>query len=81
MENIKSAGTQKEAIAQDIATSMINSGLTVDEISPAKLELIAKNAGVPLQQIKNTFKAMQKAFEKESLTSTSKSASDRKSVV
>ena len=75
LENIKSAGTQKEAIAQDIATSMINSGLTVDEISPAKLELIAKNAGVPLQQIKNTFKAMQKAFEKESLTSTSKSAS------
>ena len=75
LENIKSAGTQKEAIAQDIATSMINSGLTVDEISPAKLELIAKNAGVPLQQIKNTFKAMQKAFKKESLTSTSKSAS------
>lgn len=75
LENIKSAGTQKEAIAQDIATSMINSGLNIDEISPAKLELIAKNAGVPLQQIKNTFKTTQKAFEKESLTSTSKSAS------
>ena len=75
LENIKSAGTQKEAIAQDIATSMINSGLTVDEISPAKLELIAKNAGVPVQQIKNTFTAVKKAYEKEALTSTSKSAS------
>jgi len=75
LENIKSAGTQKQSIATDIATNMLNSGLTVDEISPAKLELIAKNAGVPLQQIKNTFKAMQKAFKKESLTSTSKSAS------
>mgnify|MGYP003472166713 CR=1 FL=1 len=75
LENIKSAGTQKEAIAQDIATSMINSGLTVDEISPAKLELIAKNAGVPVQQIKNTFTAVKKAYEKEALTSTSKSVS------
>jgi len=63
LENIKSAGTQKEAIAQDIATNMINSGLTVDEISPAKLELIAKNAGVPLQQIKTTFKALKDARE------------------
>ena len=61
LENIKSAGTQKEAIAQDIATSMINSGLNIDEISPAKLEKIAKDAGVPLQQIKSTFKAMQDA--------------------
>jgi len=65
LENIKSAGTQKEAIATDIATNMINSGLTVDEISPAKLELIAKNAGVPLQQIKTTFKALKDAKEKE----------------
>lgn len=64
LENIKSAGTQKEAIAQDIATSMINSGLTVDEISPAKLELIAKNAGVPVQQIKNTFTAVKDARDK-----------------
>lgn len=75
LENIKSAGTQKEAISKDIATSMINSGLTVDEISPAKLELIAKNAGVPVQQIKNTFTAVKKAYEKEALTSTSKSVS------
>lgn len=75
LDNIKSAGTQKEAIAQDIATSIFNGGLTVDEISPAKLESIAKNAGVPLQQIKNTFTAVKKAYEKEALTSTSKSAS------
>ena len=65
LENIKSAGTQKQSIATDIATNMLNSGLTVDEISPAKLELIAKNAGVPLQQIKTTFKALKDAKEKE----------------
>lgn len=63
LENIKSAGAQKEAIATDIATNMLNAGLTVDEISPAKLEKIAKDAGVPLQQIKTTFKAMKDAMD------------------
>lgn len=64
LENIKSAGTQKEAIAQDIANSITNTDISIDEISPAKLELIAKNAGVTVQSIKNAWSARQQELQK-----------------
>lgn len=58
---IKGAGAQKEAIASDIATSIYNSKLTTDEITPSKLDEIAKNAGVTVQSIKNAFATVKKA--------------------
>jgi hypothetical protein len=53
---IRESGKMKDAISSEIATSILNSGITVDEISPAKLAKIAKDAGVSVQKIKNDYK-------------------------
>lgn len=65
LEAIKGQGTAKEAISTDIAMSIFNNGVTVDEIEPAQLTKIAKNAGVTTQQIKNSYASVLKAMEKE----------------
>ena len=63
LESIRGAGVAKEAISEDIAMSIFNSGVTDDEIEPAKLTRIAKDAGITVQQIKNSFRVIKQQAE------------------
>lgn len=67
ISSISSAKEMKDSIATDIAFSLLDSEIDVEDVSPKKLKEIASQAGVSVQNIKKFYKEALKAQEAEAL--------------
>jgi Sec-independent protein translocase protein TatA len=65
MSSLTNAKAMKEEIATNIAASILNSNIAIEEIAPKKLEQIAKDAGVTVQSLKTTYKTLKDEADAE----------------
>jgi len=74
MASLTGAKSAKEAISNDIAANMIQSGVSISELSPAKLESIAKSAGVSVQSVKSAYETAKELAEQQALEAEQEAA-------
>lgn len=72
MASLLSSKEAKTAIAEEIATNIISANLTPDNMTEKQLKEIARNAGVSVELIKNSFTTVKTELE------TAKAEADRK---
>lgn len=74
MKSLTGAKEAKDTIAANIAASIFDSGIEVDEIAPKKLEKIAKNAGVSVRTIREYFVQVKQEAEAAAVEAAQKAA-------
>lgn len=57
--SLKNISAAKDAIAQSVADSMIQSNVKLEEVTPSQFDSIAKKAGVSVNQVKSAYAARQ----------------------